>query len=259
MLDRLEAAVDDQRRFVANASHELRSPLTVIRTEADVTLANPDATVAELREMGEVVLEATDRTEALLDGLLVLARSRRPLRRDEAVDLAVLLPARGGAGRARGRRRLGRAPRRGRRPAPVRGDAALLERLAANLAENAVRHNVRRRRRELEAGVGADGSAPAARREQRAGHPGGGARPPGPALRAARPRGADARQRARPLDRPRRGRGARRRAGPQPRAGRRAGRGGPLPAAGVGRAPPSKVPAAVARRGAAATSGAGHR
>ena len=53
MLDRLATAFDGQRRFVANASHELRTPLTVIRAEVEVTLADPDASVAELRDMGE--------------------------------------------------------------------------------------------------------------------------------------------------------------------------------------------------------------
>ena len=52
MLDRLQAAFDAQRRFVANASHELRTPLAVMCTEVDVTLADPDADVAELRRMG---------------------------------------------------------------------------------------------------------------------------------------------------------------------------------------------------------------
>ena len=63
MLGRLQAAFDAERRFVANASHELRTPLAVIRTEVEVTLADPDADVAELRRMGEVVLEATGRAD----------------------------------------------------------------------------------------------------------------------------------------------------------------------------------------------------
>ena len=77
MLDRLAAAFDGQRRFVANASHELRTPLTIIRAEVEVALADPDASAAELRHMGEVVLEAADRTQALLDSLMVLARSQQ--------------------------------------------------------------------------------------------------------------------------------------------------------------------------------------
>jgi hypothetical protein len=141
MLDRLGEAFEAQRRFVANASHELRSPLTVIRTEADVALADPDAGPAELRAMGEAVLAATEQTDALLESLLVLARSQRGLERTECVDLA---DAAGAAARAiepeaaeRGialRLDATGAP-------PVTGDRHLLERLIGNLLENGVRHN----------------------------------------------------------------------------------------------------------------------
>lgn len=157
MLDRLQATVDDQKRFVANASHELRSPLTVIRTEADVTLADPDADVAQLRRMGEVVLEATDRTEALLDGLLVLARSQHPVRRDRVVDLAALVRRAAGQVAAEASARDVQL-RVHAEPALVRGDEPLLERLVANLAENAVRHNHAAGVAELRTGTG-DGAA----------------------------------------------------------------------------------------------------
>ena len=75
MLERLSAAFAMQARFVANASHELRTPLAVMRTEVDVTLADPDADVSELRRMGEVVRNATYRADALVQGLLLLART----------------------------------------------------------------------------------------------------------------------------------------------------------------------------------------
>jgi signal transduction histidine kinase len=132
MLDRLQASVEAQRRFVANASHELRSPLTVIRTEAEVTLSDPDATVQDLRAMGDIVLEAADRTEALLDGLLVLALSQRGLDRREPVDLGVLArraAADVAAEAAEKRVRVTVNPE----PAEVEGDPALLGRIVANL------------------------------------------------------------------------------------------------------------------------------
>ena len=142
MLDRLAAAFDGQRRFVANASHELRTPLTIIRAEVEVALADPDASAAELRQMGEVVLEAADRTQELLDSLMVLARSQQALPRREPVDLAPPRTPRPRSASARRRRATSTCGSTCRR-APIEGDPPLVERLVANLVENAVRHNVR--------------------------------------------------------------------------------------------------------------------
>jgi signal transduction histidine kinase len=142
MVERLRGAVEGQRRFVANASHELRTPLTVIRAEAEVTLSDPDATEADLREMGRIVIETTDRTEALLDGLLVLASSTRGARRHEPVDLQAVA-RRVEATAAPEAAEAGVGLRVATAPATLYGDEALLERLLANLAENAIRHNVR--------------------------------------------------------------------------------------------------------------------
>jgi signal transduction histidine kinase len=140
MLDRLALSFDAQRRFVANASHELRSPLTVIRSEAEVALANPEPDLHEMRAMAESVVHASRRTEALLASLLILARSQRGLLRSEPVDLARVVGSAAG-GVERTAEDEGVRLRIALEPASVDGDAALLERLAANLIENAVRYN----------------------------------------------------------------------------------------------------------------------
>lgn len=145
MLARLEVAFDSQRRFVANASHELRTPLAVIRTEVDVALADPGADVGELRAMGERVVAATGRAEALIGSLLVLARSDAlsggGLDVHADVDLADLVPsalaALTGELEAAGLR-----VEPDLRTAPTTGDPGLLERMVGNLLENAARHNV---------------------------------------------------------------------------------------------------------------------
>ena len=141
MLTRLETAFEGQRRFVANASHELRTPLAITRTEIDVTLGNPDATPAELRAMGETVREATARSERLIDGLLTLARSSSVADAREPVDLAdaavLALAHNRPEAEARGLRIDANLA-----PATTNGDRTLLERLVANLVENAVCHNV---------------------------------------------------------------------------------------------------------------------
>ena len=142
MLDRLQAAFDSQRRFVANASHELRTPLAVIRTELDVTLADPDADDVELRRMAGVVRSATERAEQLVSALLLLARTdglglavREPVDLSAVVDSAWrAVIAEAADKQLRTRFHTG--------PAPAVGDPALLERIAGNLLENAVRHNL---------------------------------------------------------------------------------------------------------------------
>jgi len=153
MLDRLEASFDGQRRFVANASHELRTPLTVIRAEVEVALADPDASKEDLRGMGEVVLEAADRTQCLLDSLMVLARSQQVLPRREPVDLAraVRTAVATTAPEAEAR---GIHVSLDLEPAPLVGDPPLVERLVANLVENAVRHNQPGGRVQVTAGPG---------------------------------------------------------------------------------------------------------
>ncbi|HXD66570.1 MAG TPA: HAMP domain-containing sensor histidine kinase [Solirubrobacteraceae bacterium] len=141
MLARLDSAFASQRHFVANASHELRTPLAIMRTEVDVALADPDASAAELREMGEAIRDTVDRCERLLASLLLLARSEAATGQEEPVDLAALaadcitdLWAPAEEAQVEIHDDL--------EPAWTNGHPGLLERLIANLIDNGIHHNV---------------------------------------------------------------------------------------------------------------------
>jgi signal transduction histidine kinase len=141
MLARLDAAFASQHRFVANASHELRTPLTVMRTAIDVTLAKPERSPAQLEAMAVEVRDAAERAEALIEALLTLARSDRGTGIRAPLDMAVLAEdALDASAAAIGTARLRVATELV--PGPAMGDPVLVERLVANLIDNAVRHNM---------------------------------------------------------------------------------------------------------------------
>ncbi|NDZ78013.1 HAMP domain-containing protein [Streptomyces sp. SID10853] len=140
MLDRLERAFTAQQRFVANASHELRTPLAINRTLLEVHLSDPGAPV-ELTQLGKTLLATNERSEQLVEGLLLLARSDNQIVERKPVDLAEV------ATRAIDQT-LAEATEKGveirgeQSPAVVQGNGILLERIALNLVQNAVRYNI---------------------------------------------------------------------------------------------------------------------
>jgi signal transduction histidine kinase len=138
---RLDAAFEAQRQFVANASHELRAPLTRQRALIQVALADPDANHASLRAAHQRVLASEQQLEQMIDALLTLTRGQAGLQRRERLDLAALaskaLLAR--ESEAQGRDLDVRATLA---PAATAGDPRLVERLIANLLDNAIRHNI---------------------------------------------------------------------------------------------------------------------
>jgi signal transduction histidine kinase len=169
VLGRLEGAFEAQKQFVANASHELRTPLTLQQAIVDVALADPGASVESLRAACLRVRAAGQEQARLIDALLTLARSQRGLQRREFIDLAEMVrewfpdgavvdgggePTGGPEGAGPGGDRAegdgsahggpeGAGPRVRAHldSALLLGDPQLIERLVANLADNAVRHN----------------------------------------------------------------------------------------------------------------------
>lgn len=142
LLDRLQGSFEQQRRFMADASHELRTPTAIVRTEADVTLARPHREESEYRAALEVVRDSSQRLTRIVEDLFLLARAdagqlqmrRAPLYLEELVHES-----------ARGVTQLAAA--RGVEvavlaltQAPLTGDADLLGRVLLNLLDNAMRH-----------------------------------------------------------------------------------------------------------------------
>ncbi|MFF2326556.1 MULTISPECIES: sensor histidine kinase [unclassified Streptomyces] len=133
LLARLEKAFDSQRRFIANASHELRTPLATQRAAIQIGLDDPSQ--EDLERTRQTLLDNNRRSERLIEGLLVLARSERGLAAGEreAVDLAQVVAEEAA-------RHPGVKVDAG--PCAVRGNRLLLAQLVANLLANAVTYNV---------------------------------------------------------------------------------------------------------------------
>ncbi len=140
-LDRIDQALAAERRFLANASHELRTPLAVQKTLLEVGLSDRDADAATLREMADRLWQLNQRSRRLIEGLLELAKSEQGISAAEKVEVAAVvreeveaIGTEAAAGDITVKEEL--------ESGEVLGDRVLLGRLAANLMENAVRHNV---------------------------------------------------------------------------------------------------------------------
>jgi len=141
LLARLDASFQSQRQFVANASHELRTPLARLKTLVQVALADPDATPESLRATHERVLASEQQLEGLIEALLSLASGERSLENREPVDLAALTHE-VIAGRQVDIESRHLQLNATLDPARAEGNPELLARLATNLIDNAIRHNI---------------------------------------------------------------------------------------------------------------------
>jgi signal transduction histidine kinase len=137
LLGRLETSFEAQRQFVANASHELRTPLTLERTLIELALSDPNASIESYRHTCEQLLAVGEQQERLIEALLTLSRSQRGLDDHQPVDLAAITATAVAAADHEGL-----ALDTTIHPAHTTGNPRLVERLVANLLNNAIHHNV---------------------------------------------------------------------------------------------------------------------
>ncbi len=141
LLARLEAAFDSQRRFVANASHELRTPMAMMRTRLDVATAKPDGVPPQTRALDAGLRKDLDRADRLLESFLVLARAQHGTLTDrtlvslDRIVIDALATRRDQIAEQHLELRTVLAPVR------VSGSETLLTRMVENVIENSVRHN----------------------------------------------------------------------------------------------------------------------
>ena len=143
LLERLERAFAQQRRFMADASHELRTPVAVLRTEADVTLSRSNRTEAEYRESVAVMRDSARRLGRIVDDLFLLARAdsgHLPIRR-ESLYLEEIVDEAARTVRSLAHERGVRVELLPLDDSPFEGDPDLLGRVLLNLLDNAIKHS----------------------------------------------------------------------------------------------------------------------
>ncbi|CAN5204652.1 hypothetical protein BH18ACT5_BH18ACT5_10940 [soil metagenome] len=138
MLDRLEVAFRSQKRFLADTSHDLRTPLTVIRSNVEVALEDPQASVEDWRATGEIVARNAGKMGSMIEGLLAAARFESAQATMVAVDLAGLVRATIDDQRAAASD-VDVALAESIEQVEVQGDPLSLSRALGNLVDNAIR------------------------------------------------------------------------------------------------------------------------